>query len=322
MPKMLKLTAVLTTICCLFGADSAWADYPDKPIRLVVPYAPGGAFNLIARVLSQRLSESLGQPVVIDNRGGAGGIVGADIVAKSAPDGYTLLMSSSGIQSFQPMLYKSLPYDAAKDFTQVALFASVPNVVVVANKVPASNLKDLVEYSRKNQLFMGSAGNGSVTHMIGELFQHRTNTHFTHIPYKGGGPASVDLAGGQIDVLFVNIPSVLPFIQGGKVRALAVLSDRRSAQLPTVPTASEAGFKNVDVDSWVGILAPAGTPKAIVDKLSRAIVKAANDSGVIGNLAEQGVVTMSASSDGYAQLVQEETKRWADLLKTKKISID
>lgn len=323
MKKFTKIVAAATTLLfCAVCASGARAEYPEKPIRLVVPYAPGGAFNLIARALAQRMTKILGQPVVIDNRGGAGGTVGAEIVAKAPADGYTLLMSSSGIQSFQPILYKSLPYDAENDFTQIALFASVPNIVVVANKVPVKTLRELVEDSKTTELFMGSAGTGSVNFMIGELFQFRTGAKFSHVPYKGGGPASVDLAGGQIDLLFVNVPSVLPFIQSGKVRPLALLSAKRHSQLPNIPTAAEAGYRNVDVDSWVGILAPAGTQKSIIEKLSQAVVRAAQDPTLIANFAEQGIVTMPGNSEAYRRLVAEEKARWSELLSKRKVVME
>ena len=316
------LIAAASTVCIVAGASAA--PYPQKPIRLVVPFAAGGTVNLIGRVLAQRLSETIGQQVIVENKPGAGGTLGADLVAKAAPDGYTLLLASSSHQSFHPLLYKSLPYDANKAFIQVALFASVPNVLVVSSKVPAKSVKELIAYSKSNpkKLFMGSAGNGSVNQMVGELFQHKTNTDFEHVPFKGAGPATTDLLSGQIDLMFVNLPNVLPHIQSGKIRALAVASARRSSSLPDVPTMAEAGVADVVVDSWTGVLAPAGTPKTIIDKLSTEINKIAKERSTAESLAAQGAVPMPGTSADYAALVRFETQRWSDVIKKGNITID
>lgn len=308
----------------VLAAGAVAAPYPEKPIRLIVPFAPGGTVNLIGRVLAQRLSESLGQQVVVDNRPGAGGTVGADIVAKAPADGYTLLLASSSHQSFHPLLYKNLPYDASKAFTQVALFASVPNVLVVSTKVPATNVKELIAYSKSSgkKLFMGSAGNGSVNQMVGELFQHNTGTQFEHVSFKGAGPATTDLLSGQIDLMFVNLPNVLPHIQSGKVRALAMASARRSSSVPDVPTMGEAGVPDTVVDSWTGVLAPAGTPKAIIEKLSTEINRIAKEKATTDSLAAQGAVPMPGSAADYAALVQFEAQRWGEVIRKGNITID
>lgn len=316
------LIGVASAVLLATGASAA--PYPEKPIRLIVPFAPGGTVNLIGRVLAQRLSESLGQQVIVDNRPGAGGTVGADIVAKAPPDGYTLLLASSSHQSFHPLLYKNLSYDANKAFAQVALFASVPNVLVVSSKVPAKNVKELIVYSKSSgkKLFMGSAGNGSVNQMVGELFQHKTGTEFEHVSFKGAGPATTDLLSGQIDLMFVNLPNVLPYIQSGKIRALAMASARRSASVPDVPTMEEAGVPDVVVDSWTGVLAPAATPKAIIDRLSAEIHKISREKSTTESLAAQGAVPLSGSSADYAALVQFETQRWSEVIKKGKITMD
>ncbi|WP_077002396.1 tripartite tricarboxylate transporter substrate binding protein [Variovorax sp. KK3] len=316
------LIAAASAFCAVTSASAA--PYPERPIRLIVPFAPGGTVNLIARVLAQRLSESVGQPVVVENKPGAGGTIGADLVAKAPPDGYTLLLASSSHQTFHPLLYKNLPYDASKAFAQVALFASVPNVLVVSTALPAKNVKELIALSKSGgkKLFMGSAGNGSVNQMVGELFQLKTGTAFEHVPFKGAGPAATDLLAGQIDLMFVNLPNVLPQIQSGKIRALAIAGDRRAASLPDVPTMAEAGVPEVVVDSWAGVLAPAATPKPIVDRLSAEINKLARQKSTADSLAVQGVVPLPGTPADYAALVRFETQRWGEVIKKGNITID
>lgn len=318
----MALLAALSAVCNAAGASAA--PYPQKPIRLIVPFAPGGTVNLIGRILAQRLSETLGQQVIVDNKPGAGGTLGADLVAKAAPDGYTLLLASSSHQSFHPLLYKNLPYDASKAFAQVALFAAVPNVLVVSTKVPAKNVGELIAYakSKPTKLFMGSAGNGSVNQMVGELFQDKTSTGFEHVPFKGAGPATTDLLAGQIDVMFVNLPNVLPYIRSGRVRALAMASAQRAAALPDVPTMAEVGVPDLVVDSWAGILAPAATPKAIIDKLSAEITRIAREEATIANLVAQGAVPLAGTSDDYAALVRFEEQRWREVIQKRHISLE
>jgi len=318
----MALLAALSAVCGAAGASAA--PYPEKPIRLIVPFAPGGTVNLIGRILAQRLSETLGQQVIVDNKPGAGGTLGADLVAKAAPDGYTLLLASSSHQSFHPLLYKNLPYDANKAFAQVALFAAVPNVLVVSTKVPAKNVRELIAYSKSNpkKLFMGSAGNGSVNQMVGELFQDKTNTDFEHVPFKGAGPATTDLLAGQIDLMFVNLPNVLPYIQSGRIRALAMASAQRASALPDVPTMAEVGIPDLVVDSWAGILAPAATPKSVIDKLSAEITRLAREESTIASLVAQGAVPLAGTSDDYSALVRFEAQRWSEVIRKRHISLE
>jgi tripartite-type tricarboxylate transporter receptor subunit TctC len=315
---------LLAAFAAVFLATKAGAaTYPEKPIRLIVPFAAGGTVNLVARILSERLSSNLGQPVIVDNRPGAAGTVGANEAAKAPADGYTLLLAASSHQSAHQFLYKKLPYDPQKAFTQVALFASVPNVLVVSDKVPAKNVKELIAYAKSGKkLFMGSSGNGGVNHLIGELFMNKTNVEFDHVPYKGAGPATTDLLGGQIDLMFANLPNVLPYIQSGKLRVLAIASEKRSTLLRDVPTMAEAGVPDFVVESWSGVLAPAGTPSAIVDKLSMEISKIANEKATRDALAAQGAVPMPGTSADYAALVRVETKRWDEVIKKAKITLD
>ena len=315
------LFAICTSACVVTNASAG--TYPDKPIRLIVAFAPGGTVNLIGRLLAQRLSERLGQQVIVENKPGAGGTLGTDIVAKAQPDGYTLLLSTMATESYQPLLYKKLPYDPHKAFAQVALFASVPNVLAVSNKVPAKSVKELISHSKSGaKVFMGSAGTGSVNQMIGELFMYQTNAHFEHVPYKGAGPVTTDLLAGQIDLTFANLPGVLPHIQSGKIRALAVASKQRTAVLPDVPTLAEAGVPDVVVESWYGVVTPAGTPKAIIDKLSAEINKIANEKTTAESLAAFGATPLPGTSAEYAALVRFETARWTEVIKKANITLD
>ena len=323
MKYVLKAFLAAAAAACV-AANAVAAAYPDKPIRLIVPFAPGGSVDLIGRILAQRLSEKLGQQVLVDNKPGAGGTLGADVVAKAPADGYTLLLASSSHQSFHPLLYKKLPYDPNGAFTQVALFASVPNVLVVSDKVPAKSVKDLIAYSKSGskRLFMGSSGTGGVNHLIGELFKLKTGASFEHVPYKGAGPANNDLLAGQTDFMFVNLPTVLPHVRAGKLHALAVASAQRSSSLPKVPTMAEAGVPDFVVDSWSGVLAPAGTPASIVDKLSAEINAIAKDKSTATSLAAQGAVPMPGTRADYAALVRFETQRWSEVIKKANVSLD
>ena len=309
--------------CCM--GIAAATPYPqERPIKLIVPFAPGGSVDIIGRLLADNLSRSLGQQVIVENKSGAGGTLGADVVAKSSADGYTLLLAASSHQTFHPLLYKRLPYDPGKDFTQVALFATVPNVLVVSDNVPAHSVKDLINLanSREKKLFMGSSGAGGVNHLIGEYFQFRTGVKFEHVPYKGAGLANNDLIGGRIDLMFVNMPAVLAQIKAGKLRALAVASDTRSPQLPDVPTMAEAGVPDFAVDSWSGILAPAGTPAPVVDMLSQAIIKIAHSPQVAQSLGGIGAEPRAGNSNDYSKLVDFELQRWTEVIKAANISLD
>ncbi|CAN7440307.1 tripartite tricarboxylate transporter substrate binding protein [Acidovorax sp. LjRoot118] len=319
--KALIACAALAGACHAGGA--AAATYPERPVRLVVPFASGGTVDIVARILAERLSRTLGQQVIVENKPGAGGTLGADFVAKAPPDGHTLLLAASSHQSFHPLLYKRLPYDPNKAFTQVALFATVPNVLVVSNKMPARSVKELIAQAQSGKrFFMGSSGTGGVNHLLGEMFELRTHVEFEHVPYKGAGPANNDLLGGQIDLMFVNLPTVLPHIQGGKLRALAIAGAERSPSLPGVPTMAEAGVPDFVVDSWSGVLAPAATPRAIVDKLSAEINRIARDKATADLLAVQGALPRPGTSDEYAALVRFETQRWAEVIRKANVTMD
>lgn len=320
---MLKFFATIATtlgICLNASAQS----YPSRPITLVVPFAPGGTVDLMGRIIANRMSEVLGKTVIVDNKPGAGGSIGANVVAKAKHDGHTLLMGTMGQQSILPLISKKLPYDAAKDFVPVALFSTVPNVLVVSAGTPANNVAELLQYARENPkaLNMASAGIGSVNHLIGELFMLRAGVKFTHVPYKGAGPAMTDLMTGQVQLLFANLPNVLANIESGKVRVLAVASNKRSPAIPDVPTLAEAGVKNAVVESWYGIMAPAGTSPQIIDKLQRTVMEIANEKSMITLLAEQGALPFAGTSADLQRLSDAETRRWKDVIKRKTIQLN
>jgi tripartite-type tricarboxylate transporter receptor subunit TctC len=313
---MLRSVTVLAAAMGICLSASAQT-YPTKPITLVVPFATGGTVNLMGRILAKRMSEVLGQPVVVDNKAGAGGSIGAYFVAKAPPDGYTLLLATMGQQSILPLLSKKLPYDPSKDFAAVALFSAVPNVLAVSADTPAKNVAELLQYAKANpdKLNMGSAGFASVNHMTGELFMLRSGVSFTHVPYKGAGPATVDLLSGQVQLLFANLPNVAPFIQSGRIRVLAVASEKRSPAIPDVPTLAEAGVKDAVVESWYGVMAPAGTSPQVLQKLQDTVIKIANETPVIAQLADQGALPFSGTSADLTKLSNEETKRWTEVIK-------
>lgn len=321
---MLKFLAVAVATLGIACGAQAQGTYPNKPVTLVVPFAPGGTVNLMGRLVATRLGEVLGQTVIVDNRAGGGGSIGASYVSKAAPDGYTLLLATIGQQSIQPAISKKLPYDAQKDFAPVALFSTVPNVLAVAADVPVKNIDELVKYAKANpgKLNMGSAGIGSVNHMTGELFEYRSGAEFTHVPYKGAGPATADLLAGQIQVLFANLPNVLSYAKAGKVKLLGVASEKRSPSIPEVPTFAEAGVKGVVVDSWYAFMAPAKTPPEIIKKLQDVVISIAKEKEMTAQLADQGAEPFPGTADDLTKLSAQESKRWAEVIKHARIQLD
>ncbi|GAB3100229.1 tripartite tricarboxylate transporter substrate binding protein BugE [Cupriavidus yeoncheonensis] len=318
---MLKSVAVFMSVAALSVGVRA-ETYPSKPIMLVVPFAAGGTVNMMGRLVAEHLGERLGQPVVVDNKAGAGGAIGAGFVAKAAPDGYTLLLGSMG-QAVQPLLTKRLSYDPRK-LIPVAMFSTVSNVLAVSSKTPAKNVSELISYSKANpgKLNMASAGMGSINHLIGELFMSRTGANFVHVPYKGAGPAGVDLLSGQVQLIFANLPNVLPFAKAGKVRLLAVASEKRDPAIPDVPTFAEAGVKDAVVESWYGLMAPAGTRPEVVKKLQDTLLIMTKDKRFISQLAEQGARPYPGASTDMTQLIEREGKRWREVIDHARISLD
>ncbi len=307
----------------------AQGTWPTKPVRIVVPFAPGGTTDLLARALAPELGKAFGQTFIIENRAGAGGNLGADGVAKSPADGYTLVMGTVGTQSINPSLYPKMPYDAARDFVPITLVAGVPNVMVMnPAKAAADGITDVrsfITYARAHpgQLNMASSGNGTSIHLAGELFKTMTGTYMVHFPYRGSGPALLDLIGGTMDVMFDNLPSALPQIRAGKLVALAVTSGQRSAALPDVPTVAEAGpIKGFEASSWFGLLAPAGTPADIVSRIQQETAKALGAPALKERLQSQGAVPSGMSSADFGRFIAAETKKWSAVVKASGAKVD
>ncbi len=323
MKKTLLALAVLAGLT--FTTVAAAADaYPLKPVRIVVPFAAGGAIDIIVRAAAQQLSQELAQPVIVDNRPGAGGNIGADMVAKSAPDGYTLLAGTSATHGANPGLYAKMPYDARRDFAPIAHIAGVPNVLVVT---PASGLRsvdDLVREARAHpgKLSYGSAGSGTSLHLAGELFRGAAQVDLLHVPYKGAAPATTDLLGGQITMMFNTVPVALPLIRSGKLTALAVTSRERHFALPEVPTFVEKGYKSVESATWVGLFAPTGTPREAIDKLAQAMDRALRDKTVAGTLRAQGAEPQFLPPEAFGRYVDAEIARWGAVVRTAGIKLD
>ncbi len=306
------------------GAQAPGSVYPSKPIRMVVPFTPGGSTDILARAIGIELTKAWGQPVVIENVPGAGGSIGADKVAKSAADGYTLLMGHIGTLAVNPSLYPALPYDPVKSFAPVAWVARVPNVLVVHPSVKATNVKELVALakSRPGQLNYGSGGNGSAANLATEYFKLQTGTSLLHIPYKGTAPAVTDLVGGQIQVLFTGAPAVLPFVKSGQLRALAVSSPTRLEALPDLPPVADSGYKDFEADQWYGVVAPAGTPREIITRLNAQINQSLNSTELKTRLTHEGAIATPTTPEAYGQLIVREIARWRPVIQSGRVKAD
>ncbi|WP_420995699.1 Bug family tripartite tricarboxylate transporter substrate binding protein [Cupriavidus sp. 30B13] len=296
--------------------DTAQAAWPDKPVRLIVPAAAGGTTDIASRLVGKRLGEVLGQPVVVDNRAGGAGIIGAQALRQAAPDGYTLMMGNIGPNAINYGLYKQLPY-RAEDFAPVTLVVSVPNVLVVNPKVPAKSVAELVALAKAEpgKLSFASSGTGQSVHLSGELFKKRTGIDIIHVPYKGAAPAVADLVAGQVTMMVDNLPSSMAQIQAGKLRALAVTSAARVPELPDVPTMKEAGLDDFQVTAWFGLVAPAGTPPALVSRLQKAVAAILAEPEVKARLAELGGMPGGDTPEHFAAFINAERVRWARVVK-------
>ena len=332
MRQSLRTAAAALALCAFAplgwaqGAAGAW---PTKPVRIVVPFAPGGTTDILARALAPELGKAFGQSFIVENKPGAGGNTGADLVAKSPADGYTLLMGTVGTQSINPALYPKMPYDAVKDFAPITLFAGVPNVLVMnpakAAAYKITDVKSLIVFAKANpgKLNMASSGNGTSIHLSGELFKTMSGTYMVHFPYRGSGPALLDLIGGTMDLMFENLPSALPQIKAGKLVALAVTSGERSVALPDVPTVAEAGpLKGFEASSWFGLLAPAGTPPDIVNRLQQETAKALAVPALKERLVSQGAIPSGNTPAQFTQFIAAEAKKWAQVVKTSGAKVD
>jgi tripartite-type tricarboxylate transporter receptor subunit TctC len=307
-------------------AQGAW---PNTPVRIVVPFAAGGTTDILARAIAPELSKALGQPFVVENRGGAGGNLGADIVAKSPADGYSLLMGTVGTHGINRALYDKMPFDPVKDFAPITLVAGVPNVMVMntekARALGINSVLDFIKYAKSNpgKLNMASSGNGTSIHLAGELFKSMTGTFMVHFPYRGSSPALLDLLGGNTDVMFDNLPSSMPHIKSGKLKAFAVTSSQRSAVLPDVPTIEEAGkLKGYEASSWFGLLAPAGTPPDIVNRIQQEVAKSLSSPAIKEKLLAQGAIPSGNTPQEFARLIDAEISKWAQVVKASGAKVD
>jgi tripartite-type tricarboxylate transporter receptor subunit TctC len=298
--------------------------YPTKTVRIIAPFAAGSTIDILGRLITPKLFEALGQPVIVEDRPGAGGMLGLDFVAKSPPDGHTLVIGALGPLAMNPALYPKTPFDPVKDFAAVSLLATGPVVIVVHPSIPARNVRELVELAKKRpgQLNFGSPGVGSSPHLTGELFKLITKTDIVHVPYKGNAEAITDLIGGQLSVVFTGVPPVVPLAKAGKVRLLATTGKQRLVNLPDVPTIREAGVEGADVLIWYGVVAPAATPKDVIARLNREIVKIMAAPEVREKFAQQGVDPASSTPEEFAQLIREEVTRWAKVIRSAGIKLE
>jgi tripartite-type tricarboxylate transporter receptor subunit TctC len=303
----------------LASAQEAARDYPNHPIRFIVPYPPAGGTDIVARTLNEPLAAVLGQPIIIDNRGGAAGNVGTELAAKAAPDGYTVLFTLSS-HTINPKLYEKLQFDVEKDFAPISLAAMIPQVLVANPGVPVNNVKELVALARAQpgKLNYASVGTGSPGHIAGELFKLKTGVDIVHVPYKGGGPAVTDTLGGQVQLLFVSLPAAMQYVKAGRLKALAVTSDKRSVAAPEIPTIAESGIDCV-VNSWYGALVPAKTPPAIVAKLQAAFAKVLGMPEVREKLLAQGAEATSSTSAEFDRLIKDELAKWDYVIREARI---
>ena len=324
MKPLIRAAGAATLAFAAALAPAAANTYPERPVTMVVPFPPGGSSDMVARTLSTKLATSLGQPFVIENQAGATGAIGAARVKRAPADGYTILVASIGVYATNPFLQKGLQYDPAKDFDLLTVAVRAPNVLVANPAVPANTVAELIDYLKKNpdKVSFASSGAGSSDHLTAALFWQRTGTTGIHVPYKGGGPAIQDLIAGHSQVSFQNVNSVLNHIRSGKLKALAVTADKRSAVLPDVPTLAESGVKGVEVSSWQAVAAPKGLPKDVNDKLHGAIIKALNDPDVRKNLSEQGFEIVGNSQEQFATFLAQELARWKAVIETGKITLD
>ena len=325
MKNSLWIAASLLAITTSYSnAQTPVTAYPQKPIRLIVPFTPGGSTDILARSIGQELTKAWGQSVIIENIAGAGGSIGADKVAKAPADGYTLLMGHIGTLAVNPSLYPKLPYNPVKDFSPVAWVARVPNVLVVNPNVPAKNVQELVALakSKPGQLSYGSGGNGSAANLATEYFKMQTETAILHIPYRGTAPAVTDLMGGQIQMLFTGAPAVMGQVKNGQLRALAVSSPKRLDALPDLPTVAEAGYKNFEADQWYGVVAPAGTPREIVLKLNQQINASLNSVELKKRLTTEGAVATPETPEVFGKLIAQEIERWRPVISSGRVKAD
>lgn len=315
--------AVVATAAVAPLSPAQAADYPGKPIRFIVPYAAGGTTDLVARTVGQRVGEKLGQPVVIENRPGAGGNIGMEAVAKAPPDGYTIGFGAISTNALNPHIYKSMPFDPRRDFTAVSLLGTSTIVLEVGNQVPVKTVRELIDYARRHPgLTYATAGTGTSMHLAGAMFSQMTGTNLTHVPYKGSSPAINDMLGGHVPVMFDNLPASLPHIQAGKLRALAVAGSSRAPSLPNVPTLAEAGLAGYSVEPWFGVYGPANLPAPVVQALNAAFVEALAHPAVRDKLVQAGFNPKSSSAAELQSLTQSEYEKFGKVARDAHITVE
>ncbi|HTN26171.1 MAG TPA: tripartite tricarboxylate transporter substrate binding protein [Burkholderiales bacterium] len=319
MPRLL-----LTLVCVLLVAHSYAQGFPSKPLRVVVPFAPGGSTDIFARLVAERLAAPLGQSVVVENRAGASGNIGAEAVAKAPADGYTILMATTGVMAINNALFKSMAYDAAKDFEPVIFIASITNVLAVPVDLPAKSVPELIALAKQEEgkLTFASSGAGSSTHLSAELFKSMAGIDVVHVPFKGSGQALIDVVAGRVSMIFDNMPSALPHIKGNKLRALGVTGSKRSGALPDVPTIAEAGLPGYESLSWSGFAVPAGTPKGVVQRLNRETAAILASPDMRQKLAEQGAEAVGGPPEAFAEHVRKEREKWGRLVRERNIVVN
>ncbi len=325
MKSLLRALVLLAASWSGLVAPGAVADtFPSHTVKLVVPFPPGGSLDIIGREIAQRLTEAWGQSVIVENKPGAGGNIGADYVAKSAPDGYTVVMGALSTHAVNPTLYPKMPYDAVKDFAPISMIAITPNVLVVPVKSPINSVRDLINAARANPgtLAFGSGSNGSAGHLAGELFKVETHTDIIHVPYKGAAPATQGLLAGDTQFMFDNLANAMAQVRGGTLRALAVTTARRSPLAPELPTMTEAGLPGFDISTWFGLLAPAGTPTEIVARWNRDLVKILNSPDMRQKLALQGAEAAPMTPEQFAAFIANEVPKYARIIKASGAKVD
>lgn len=321
--KPLGATVLAAVLAAPLATLADPASYPDRPVKFLVPYPPGGGTDVIARIVQAKFQSALGQPIVIDNRGGAGGSLGTELVAKSAPDGYTVLFTLSS-HTINPAIYPKLSFNTAKDFEPVGTVASLPQILVANPSFPANTVAELIALAKSRPAFVqyASVGNGSPGHLAGELFNLRSGTQILHVPYRGGGPALNDVLGGQVPLLWVSIPAAAQFVKSGRVKAIAVSTAKRSAAFPDVPTVQEGGVADFEVDSWYALFVPAKTPRPIIDKLNKALNDVVGQPDIKDKLLDQGSEAVGGTPEALGKVVASELGKWDKLVKQAHIKAD
>lgn len=317
MKTSLKRLFVAGSLALLSSVVAAQSAYPNKQIRFVVPFAPGGGADISARVIATHMSASMGQTVIVDNKPGAGGVIGTDFVAKSPADGYTIVLGTIGPMAINPHLFKKLPYDVTRDFAPISLAGNALNVLVVNPSLPVKTVPELVAYvkNKDNQVAFGSSGNGATDHLAGELFNTLTGAKMTHVPYKGGTPAMLDLMSGHVQVVFATVSTAAGAIKGGKIRPLAMTGSKRYSEMPELPTISESGLPGFVVNNWYGVLAPAGTPPDVLARLNKELVAALKAPEVAAKMIESGIEPVSDTPAEFASYIKSESDKWAKIVR-------